>query len=130
MKKITFALLTITLAFTGCKKYDEGGLVSKAEKRLTAHTWKLDKYYRNNIDETSSLLIKDLKETFSESGAVTRSYIEPDGDFFSETGTWSFDSKKEQIKLTGLSSIELTDETSTVTTSDYNILKLKKDELL
>lgn len=120
-------LFMITL--NSCKKYDDGGLKRKAEDRLTAHAWKLDKYLRNGNDETSQLLISNYQETFSDNGTYTRSYTESDGDYFSETGLWEFDSDKNQIKLTGVSSIELTNETSTVSTADYNILRLKKEEL-
>lgn len=132
IKKTLKGMLIIGIAtvfLTGCKKYDEGGLISKAEKRLTANTWKLDKYLRNGNDETSQLLISDFTEAFSEGGTLTRSYTDKDGDAFSETGEWTFDNDKQQINLTGVGSIELTDETSTVSTSDYNIIKLKKDEL-
>lgn len=117
------------LFFTGCKKYDEGGLISKAEKRLTANAWKLDKYLRNGNDETSLLLIGNLTESFSEDGTFVRDYTDQDSDAVNETGVWSFDDDKQQINLTGVGSIELTEETSTVSTSDYNIIKLKKDEL-
>ncbi|MDA0686949.1 MAG: hypothetical protein O3C22_09010 [Bacteroidetes bacterium] len=132
IKKTLKGMLIIaiaTVSITGCEKYDEGGLISKAEKRLTANTWKLDKYLRNGNDETSQLLISNFTEDFSESKTLTRSYTDKDGDAFSETGTWTFANDKQQIKLTGVSSIELTDETSTVSTSDYNIVKLIKDEL-
>lgn len=132
MKKTVNGFLILGLSaivLFGCEKYDEGGLVGKAEKRLTAHKWKLDTYLRNGNDETSQLLISNFTETFSEGESLTRSYTDTDGDAFSETGSWSFDNDKQQIKLSGVSSIELTDETSTVSTSDYNILKLKKDEL-
>ncbi len=132
IKKALKGMLIIVIAtvfITGCKKYDEGGLISKAEKRLTASTWKLDKYLRNGNDETSQLRISSFTEKFSESETLTRSYTDKDGDAFSETGTWSFDNDKQQIKLTGVGSIELTDETSTVSTSDYNIVKLIEDEL-
>jgi len=132
IKKTLKGMLIIGIAtvfITGCKKYDEGGLISKAEKRLTANTWKLDKYLRNGNDETSQLLISDFTEAFSESGTLTRSYTDKVGDAFSETGEWTFDNNKQQINITGVGSIELTDQTSTVSTSDYNIIKLKKDEL-
>ena len=39
-----------------------------------------------------------------------------------------FDDDKMVISLSGVGSIELTDETSTVSTSEYNIIKLKKKE--
>lgn len=131
MKSLTMLVLAGLFAMTlnSCKKYDEGGLISKADKRLTANSWKLEKYLRNGNDETAQLLISNFSETFSESGTLTRSYTEPDGDPFSETGTWAFDSGKNQVKLTGVGSIELTAQTSTVSTSDYNIIRLKKEEL-
>lgn len=125
---ILFCLLATTLAL-GCKKYADGGLVGKADKRLSANSWKLDQYYRNGVDETSQLLISNFSETFSENGSITRSYVDRNGDPFSETGSWAFDSDQMQINLTGVGSIELTDQTSTVSASDYNIVRLKAGEL-
>ncbi len=118
----------MSASLISCKKYDDGGLVSKADKRISAHTWKLDKYYRNGNDETSQLLIKNFTEKFDENGTITRSYTQPNGDAFTENGSWVFDNDKMQLKLTGVGSIELTDQTSTVSSSDYNIIRLKKDE--
>lgn len=132
IKKTLIRMLILgiaTIFVTGCKKYDEGGLISKADKRLTSNTWKLDEYLRNGNVETSQLLISNFTESFSDNNTLTRNYIDKDGSAFSETGTWTFDSDKQQINITGVSSIELTDQTSTVSTSDYNIIKLKKDEL-
>lgn len=132
MKRTLNGLLILGLVasfMTGCKKYDEGGLIGKADKRLTANTWKLEKYLRNGNDETSSLLISNFTEQFQDGGTLIRNYIDKDGDPFSETGSWQFDNDKQQVNLKGVSSIELTDQTSTVSTSDYNILKLKKEEL-
>ena len=132
MNKTIGGLLILGLAvifMTGCKKYDEGGLIGKADKRLTANTWKLEKYLRNGNDETSSLLISNFTEQFQDGGTLIRSYTDKDGDAFSETGSWQFDNDKQQINLTGVGSIELTNQTSTVSTSDYNIIKLKKKEL-
>lgn len=122
-------LISIFLLAISCEKYENGGAVRKAEKRLTEHGWILDSYWRNGNDETSKLIIGSLSEVFDESGQMTRSYIDGDGEPFSETGSWQFDDDKQQINLTGIGSIELTDETSTVSTSDYNIRKLDKEEL-
>ncbi len=119
----------MTATFTSCKKYENGGLVGKAEKRLTANTWKLDKYLRNGNDATSTLVISNFTEQFQEGGVLIRNYIDKDGDPFSETGSWQFDNDKEQVNLTGVGSLELSDQNSTVSTSDYNIIKLKKKEL-
>ena len=129
MKKILFIVFISSFAASGCKKYSDGGLVSKADKRLSAHTWKLDKYLRNGNDETSQLLISNFTENFAENGTITRSYTDSNGDAFSESGNWVFDNDKMQIKLTGVGSIELTNQTSTVSSSDYNIIRLKKEEL-
>lgn len=131
MRKINGALLIgmVIMLATACEKYDEGGLVSKADKRLTENGWRLESYFRNGNDETSSLLISGFEETFIDGGELTRSYVNKDGDPFSENGSWAFDNEKQQINITGVGSIDLTDESTTVSTSDYNIVKLTKDEL-
>lgn len=120
---------SIALLTQGCQKYEEGGAIRKAEDNLTSNTWKLDQYYRNGNDETSLLLISDFTEEFASDGSLTRAYIDPDNEDFSETGAWNFDNDKLQINLTGVGSVELTDETTTVSSSDYNITKLDKEEL-
>lgn len=125
---LLFVIFVVAVT-TGCEKYEEGGLMSKAEKSLTANAWKLNNYYRNGTDETSLLLIGNFTESFAEDGTLTRNYIDMDEALFSEDGIWQFDNDKQQINLTGVGSIELTEETSTVSSSDYNILKLKDGEL-
>lgn len=111
-----------------CKKYDEGGLLSSADKKLK-QSWKLESYYLDGVDATNSLLIQNYQEEYKENGDYVRSYIDTDGEQFNETGTWSFDSDKENIRIMSVSSLELTAENSTVSTSDYEIVKLKKKEL-
>ena len=131
MNKTLSGLLVIfmaTFVITGCKKYENGGLIGKADKRISANTWSLEKYMRNGNDETTSLLISNFTEQFQDGGVLIRSYIDKDGSPFSETGSWEFDTNKNQVKLTGVGSIELTNQNSTVSTSDYNVLKLKKKE--
>lgn len=125
---IRFIFIATSLTLVGCNKYKEGGLVSKAEKNLTSKVWKLDAYYRNNNDETSKLLISNFTEEFLDNGSINRSYKDNDGDIYNEIGSWSFDEDKQQLKISEIGSIELTDETSTVSSSDYNILKLNKKE--
>ena len=130
-KSLSIIIISVLAIFSisSCKKYSDGGLVGRAEKRLSANTWALEKYLRNGNDETSLLLIRNFTEHFSDNGVLTSNYIDKDGDPFSETGSWEFDNKKEQINLSSVGSIELTEETSTVSTSDYNIIRLKKEEL-
>lgn len=133
MKTLTrpFILLLLigmtTVVFTNCERYDDGGLFSRADYRLKT-TWKLDKYFRNGNNETSSLLISSFNEEYKDDGSYIRSYKDKDNDPVSETGSWQFDSEKHQVNVFGIGSIELTDETSTVSASDYDILRLKDDE--
>ena len=117
-----------SLLMISCKKYDNGGTLRKAEKNLT-NTWEIDSYYLDGVDNTSNLLISNFTETFSDEGAYSRSYNDASGDLKNDTGSWSLDDNKSKINVSGAGSYELTAQTSTVSTSDYNILKLTKDEL-
>lgn len=127
MKKIIFLLIT-GLILLSCKKFDQGGLVSKTSKNLEDKTWKLDKYYRDGVDETTMLLITNFEETFNNDGSLMRSYTDNDGEQVSETGKWTSQKDDKLLKISDVSSIDLLDEISTVSSSEYNILKLKKDE--
>jgi hypothetical protein len=129
MKRAIFILPLFFLALTvSCKKYDNGGSKAKAEKNIQ-NTWKIDKYYFDGTDATSELLISNYEETFSDGGTYSRSYNDASGDPQSETGTWSLVDDKDRINVSGTGSYELTAQTSTVSTSDYDIIKLDKDEL-
>ena len=129
----TLTLLLIaamTIFFlNGCRKYENGGLIARADKRLSVHTWELEKYLRNGTDATAALLISNFTEQFQEGGIMTRTYTDKNQDPFSETGIWKFKNNDEKINVSGVSSIELTKENSTVSSSDYNILRLKRREL-
>lgn len=127
MKKISFLLVT-GLILLSCKKFDQGGLVSKTSKNLEDKTWKLDKYYRDGVDETTMLLITNFEETFNNDGSLMRSYTDNDGEQVSETGKWTSQKDDKLLKISDVGSIDLLDEISTVSSSEYNILKLKKDE--
>lgn len=124
----TAGLIVVSvLLMTSCKKYDEGGFVGKTEKNLVK-SWKLEKYLRNSTDETSLLLISGYEETYSDNGSILRTYIDVDATTKTETGTWKFDKDQKKLNISGLSSVEITDATGTVTSSYYNVLKLDKDE--
>ena len=115
------------MTINSCKKYDEGGLISKTEKNLK-QTWTLQKYLRNGTDETSLLYIKNYEETYSGSDSYSRTYIDKDNNNVSENGTWKFDKEQKKLNISGVSSMEITDKTGTVSSSYYNILKLDKSE--
>lgn len=128
-KTLLITVIISSIVLIGCKKYSDGGLVSKSEKRLTAHSWKLEKYFRAGNDETNLLLANGFSENFSENGTISISYTDSEGDSYNETGDWAFYNDNTKIKFTGIGSIQLNDETSIISSSDYNIIRLKKDEL-
>lgn len=123
MKKSFNKLIILVFSLTfllACNKDDE----IDRNDLLTAHTWKLQKYLRNGNDETSEVLISNFTEQFQKGGIFKRSYIDKDGDPFNETGEWQFDTNQNQVKVTEVSSVQFTDETSTISSSDYNIVKI------
>lgn len=121
-------ILILALPITSCKKYDEGGTKRKAETNLV-HGWQLQSYYLNGSDMTSMLTISNYSETYSDGGTYSRSYIDSSSDPKTASGTWSLDEDKSLIKVSGAGSFELSAEYSTVSASDYTILKLTEDEL-
>ena len=127
-RPILFVAVLSMIVLSGCKKYENGGLVSKAEKRLSGTQWKLDKYLWNGTDQTSTLLITNYVETYNDGGAYTRSYNDSNGDPFSETGSWAFNSDKMSLDIGSVSSLPLTPQNSTVSATKYDVLRLKKDE--
>lgn len=126
--KIVGVILVGGLLLTSCKKYDNGGTLAKAEKNIKK-SWKLESYFLDGIDNTSNLLISNFIETYNDNGTYVRTHIDGSGDFKDDAGTWVLDNEKSVINVSGIGSFELTNQTSTVSASDYTILKLKKKEL-
>lgn len=94
------AAIGLAVAFTGCKKYDEGPTLSLASKKgRVANIWKIEKFMENGVDLTAAALLffnnvswefkKDKTYIISSSSSTN-----------AETGTWDFDSKKENLILT------------------------------
>ncbi|MBC7412946.1 MAG: hypothetical protein H7331_10910 [Bacteroidia bacterium] len=131
-KTLTTLIIAVLVTTTihSCKKYNEGGFVSNTEKRLTAHSWKLSKYLRNGNDETYTLYIKNYQENYSgnSGGSYFRSYNDKSWDFESELGSWAFIKDQKKLIISGVSSMEISKQSGTVSSSYYNILKLDKDE--
>jgi len=128
MKMAILVLIVTPFTFLSCKKYENGGSYGKAEKNI-ANTWVFEAYYQDGIDKTPDLIITNYQETYVDDGTLTRSFTDEDGDPISQVGTYSFADDKSRISLSGIGSIELTNETSTVSTSQYDILKLTDNEL-
>lgn len=99
MKKIirisSLMMLLFVVALQGCKKYTNGPVVSfRTRSERLANTWKVDNYKKNGTDYTS--LVTNYTETFSKNGAYAY-----DWSLLSGSGTWKFQSKDEEVKLTG-----------------------------
>lgn len=78
-----------------CKKYEDGPMVSlRSRSERVANTWKVENYKINGNDFTS--LVSSYTETFTKKGAYSYSWGILDG-----SGTWSFQNKDKEIKLTG-----------------------------
>lgn len=97
---VVCGLMTITI--NSCKKYEDGPALSLRSKiARVANTWKVDKYIKNEVDETTDFKNKKINyiETFTKDGIWLYSYTKDDGEYKAESGNWGFDknSKKEEI---------------------------------
>ena len=87
----SFAIITIQ----SCKKYPDGPTISlRTRAERVANTWKVENYKMNGNDLTS--IVSSYNETFTKKGAY--SYI---WGVFSGSGTWVFQNKDAEIKITG-----------------------------
>lgn len=125
MKKIlTLSLIAIfalaATTFTGCKKYDDGPLISlRFKKARLVNTWKIEKIIKNGQQQSLSNDNKNSRYQFSKDGTFT---LRNTSTSVSYTGTWVFTDSKEKLKVIysmGKLSINY----------EYTILRLKKKEL-
>ncbi len=125
--RIYFCLAIFTVLLMACEKYDSGGLISKSEQNLLK-TWKLQQYLRNNTDVTASILISNYEETYQANNSHPRTYTNKDKRNISETGTWKLDTEQRIIQISGVSSIEITTQSGTISASNRTITKLTSTE--
>jgi len=101
MKKFSFIMLAMAFmalaTFSSCGKYEDGpGFSLSSKKARVANTWVIEKCMVNGQDITAAFLV--FLGTHSLEFKKDGSYeFIVDGD--RETGTWSFDSKKENLEL-------------------------------
>ncbi len=132
--KYLLLLITISLFFWGCKKYEDGPFFTlvSAQSRLVNHQWALDQYLRNNVDETSYIVINTITylETYGKDGTYTVSYYDDSNKSINESGKWEFENKKDGLHLSGISSYSKFCSTYSysLSSSHVTILKLTKDE--
>jgi len=122
MKKISVLLMSLAVfafVFVGCKKYDDGPTLSLASKKSrVVNTWTIEKITDNGIDVTQAYLA--LVPGYSMEMKKDNTYIiTVTGSSNAETGTWDFDSKKENLITTP----------SNGTAQTAKITRLKSSEL-
>lgn len=125
--KILKILVLSLFILSGCEKYEAGGLISKTEQNLVK-TWKLQQYLRNNTDVTSTILISNYEETYQSDKNYPRSYTNKDKRNITETGSWKLDTEQRIIQISGVSSIEITTQSGTISASNRTITKLTDNE--
>lgn len=111
---ILTCMFITTALLTGCKKYEKGPSLSLHSKTARlANTWQVESYTLNGTDYTSILTNVDYTEIYDKDGDY--SYTTSAG---SESGHWTFQSHKEQIKRFGPSG----------QFTDMHIVRLKEKE--
>jgi hypothetical protein len=116
------ALLFLTiLGFTGCKK-DE----LTVNKKNIVQLWKLDQYLINDVDKTSSLLISNYEESYSDNVKYSRAFRDKNGANQTMDGTYEF-TNATRLKISGVGSIEFT-AAGTASSSYYDIIKLTETQ--
>ena len=126
MRNLLFAF-ALLLVLTNCKKDNEAPMPTVSENLTTG--WRLSKYLRNGVDETSQLTIRNYEETYFGNENYSRSYLDENNLAKSETGKWKLKEDKVRIEISGVSSIKLTRTTGTVSSSYHDIAKLDGKEL-
>jgi hypothetical protein len=90
-------LLVLLTSTEACKKYEDGPLLSlRSRTERVSNTWKVENYKVNGTDYTS--LVANYTETYSKDGNYSYSW-----GVLSGSGTWKFQNKDAEIKLTGIS---------------------------
>ncbi len=117
LKTLLFVISVSLFVFTGCKKYEDGPLISfKSKMKRLEGEWRL--VYQNGDDVFS--IPPKLYFKFEEDGTFTRTEV---GDnTISYTGTWVWESRKEIIEV----DLRSPDNIERI---DYRISKLTSDAL-
>jgi len=116
----------IIIFFTNCDND-----ISTTEKYLTSQTWMLEKYFRNDGDETNQINLNSYEEKYSTNGEFERSYTHKDGTITTESGTWNFKNNETEIHVSGISSIsDFSQNNSTLSSSIFNVVQLTDDQFI
>lgn len=109
---VILALMTL-VGIQSCSQYEDNNgitLVSKVDR--LSKTWKIDNYKINGVDYTS--LVSSYTENYTKQGAYSYQW-----GILGGTGTWEFQNKDAEIRITGISN---------QTSRTLTILKLEDSE--
>jgi len=129
MRRFPILLFTLSALFSACEKFEEGGSVKKADEKILGY-WRLNGYFKNGENATSTVSIRNFTETFSAGGGYLRSYTQSDTINHEETGNWQMSADNLLINISGVDSLRNFSEADiTLPISSYTIIRLAKDEL-
>lgn len=120
--KTAILFSVFTLIATGCKKYEDGPIISvRSKEERIANTWVIEKAYDNGNDVTSDYDQYDLTMDKDHNAKLTSNYKSGNVTFsFSTEGVWSFENNKNDLRL---------DFNNNDADRVYEILRLKENEL-
>ena len=124
--RFSLVLLLFTL-LSGCSK-EKTDPAPTPEQNL-ATSWRLTQYLRNNVDETSQLVIRNYEEAYVSPNSYPRSYIDENAQLKSETGRWAYESDRNRISISSVSSVKVTRNSGSVSSAYYDIKKLDATNL-
>lgn len=127
MKPLIWVFIFSALLITSCEKYEDGPRISlKSKKERAANSWRIGAKYKNGTEETLSSSDVENKLILDKEGFVT---LVTAGNYFSSStpGTWTFSDDKKTLQIVIYEPTGPT--TSSPTTTNYTILKLKEKEL-
>jgi hypothetical protein len=124
MRKATLLFLFLIGIATSCKKYEEGpSFTLLSKKARIANTWKLDRYYENNVEKTSDAqtVFKDFVLVIDNNNMKYTKTFKAFGLLnYNETGSWAFSSNQ--------SDVDFKPDDSNIKPYAWKILKLKNTE--
>jgi len=118
-RKILLIVITLLIAFAGCKKYPDGPTISLTPKKWRLDgTWKIEQVLVNGQDVTTSYtsLFPNYTMELNSNNSYTKSY----GGSSADVGTWAWNDSKKYLLMT---------PNSSSTATNFEILKLKHNAL-
>lgn len=126
LSKLFVVAVLSAFIFASCGKYEEGPSISFLSKTARlVNTWKIDKKFKNDVEEVLTDDDKDDYFEVLEDGSYVMTIV-TGGVSSDATGEWTFDDEKENL----ITSYTYTIGSTTITMKDTTkILRLKSNEL-